>query len=215
MLIKHFIDEYMRGDKYGESDILNIYYDTPEFLLIRRSLESPVYKEKLRIRSYGVADGNSDVFVEIKKKYESVVYKRRIVHKESEIDGFLLGNGENSQIGKEIDYFVKHYEGIAPKMAISYRREAFYAKNDENFRLTFDRDILWRDYDLSLRCGIYGLPVLPKGKILMEIKTADAIPLWLTRFLSANAIYKTSFSKYGTAYLQFLKNTLQGDKKIA
>ncbi len=215
MLIKHFIDEYMRGDKYGESDILNIYYDTPEFLLIRRSLESPVYKEKLRIRSYGVADGNSDVFVEIKKKYESVVYKRRIVHKESEIDGLLLGNGENSQIGKEIDYFVKHYEGIAPKMAISYRREAFYAKNDENFRLTFDRDILWRDYDLSLCCGIYGLPVLPKGKILMEIKTADAIPLWLTRFLSANAIYKTSFSKYGTAYLQFLKNTLQGDKKIA
>ena len=100
-------------------------------------------------------------------------------------------------------------------MVISYRREAFYAKNDREFRITFDNDILWRNYDLSLKCGIYGKPVLPEEKILMEVKTASSFPLWLTRFLSANAIYKTSFSKYGTAYMQFLKETIQGEQKYA
>lgn len=213
--IKPIMNEFMCGDEYGESEILNIYYDTPNYLLIRRSLEKPVYKEKLRVRSYGIASKNSDVFVEIKKKYDSVVYKRRIVEKEGNIVKILSGKGNKTQIGKEIDYFISYYKNLSPKMVISYRREAFYAKNDREFRITFDNDILWRNYDLSLKCGIYGKPVLPEEKILMEVKTASSFPLWLTRFLSANAIYKTSFSKYGTAYMQFLKETIQGEQKYA
>lgn len=213
--IKPIMNEFMCGDEYGESEILNIYYDTPNYLLIRRSLEKPVYKEKLRVRSYGIASKNSDVFVEIKKKYGSVVYKRRIVEKEGNIVKILSGKGNKTQIGKEIDYFISYYKNLSPKMVISYRREAFYAKNDREFRITFDNDILWRNYDLSLKCGIYGKSVLPEEKILMEVKTASSFPLWLTRFLSANAIYKTSFSKYGTAYMQFLKETIQGEQKYA
>lgn len=213
--IRERMEEFMRADKYGESDILNIYYDTPDYRLVRRSLEKPIYKEKLRVRSYGVATKDSDVFVEIKKKYHSVVYKRRIVEKEGNLSSILSGDGGNTQIGKEIDYFIRLYHELSPKMVISYRREAFYAKNDGEFRMTFDRNILWRDYDLSLRRGIYGLPVLPDGIVLMEVKTSGAIPLWLTQFLSANAVYKTSFSKYGTAYLQFLQNTTQGEQNVA
>ncbi|MDE6059092.1 MAG: polyphosphate polymerase domain-containing protein [Clostridia bacterium] len=214
-LIKSEMERYMRGDKYGESDICNLYCDTPNFLLIRRSIEKPFYKEKLRIRSYGVAKKGGDVFMEIKKKYNSVVYKRRIVTDEEAAFGMLSGNATNeSQIGKEIAYFTKLYEELQPRMFISYRREAFYGKDDKDFRITFDRSILWRTHDLSLGSGIYGEPVLPEGKVLMEIKTAAAIPLWLVKILSENKIYKTSFSKYGTAYTLMLKNQ-KGEQKVA
>ena len=215
-LIKSGMADYMRGDKYGESDICNLYCDTPDFLLIRRSVEKPFYKEKLRIRSYGVAKKGGDVFVEIKKKYDSVVYKRRIATDENTALDMLEGKAEaDSQIGREIAYFTKLYKGIKPQMFISYRREAFYGKADKDFRITFDKSILWRTDGLSLKKGIYGQPVLDEDKILMEIKTAAAIPLWLTEILSKNRIYKTSFSKYGTAYSLMLKNKKQGEQKIA
>lgn len=215
-LIKKEMENYMRGDKYGESDICNLYCDTPEFLLVRRSIEKPFYKEKLRIRSYGVLENGGEVFVEIKKKFDSIVYKRRISTDEKTAKDLLAENTtENSQIGKEISYFTKLYSGIQPKMFISYRREAFYGKEDKNFRITFDKSILWRTEDLSLKNGIYGQPVLPDDKIVMEIKTATAIPLWLVKVLSKNKIYKTSFSKYGTAYALMLKNNKQGEQKVA
>ncbi len=205
----------MRSDSYADGDVVNVYFDTRDFLLIRRSIESPLYKEKLRIRCYGVAESDSDLFIELKKKYDSVVYKRRILVKQNQLERALSGHGGKTQIEKEIDYFIGHYKGISPKMVISYRREALCAEGDGNLRITFDRNILWRDYDLSLSSGIYGKPVLPEDKILLEVKTAYALPLWLTRFLSANSIYKTSFSKYGTAYLQYLDNLQKGEQKVA
>ena len=215
-LIKSEAACYVRGDKYGVSDVCNLYCDKPDFLLARRSIEKPFYKEKLRIRSYGVAADGSEVFTEIKKKYDSVVCKRRILTDESTALNLLTGRaGNDSQIGREITYFTKLYPGILPQMYISYRREAFYGKEDKDFRITFDRSILWRTDDLSLKSGIYGRPVLPEDVVLMEIKTAAAIPLWLVRILSDNRIYKTSFSKYGTAYALMLKDKKQGEQKVA
>lgn len=207
----------MVDDKYGKSDICNIYYDTPSYLLIRRSIEKPVYKEKLRVRSYGTATSESDVFIEIKKKYNSVVYKRRICAKEKAAEKYLASSEKNSasQVGKEIDYMFELYEGLSPRVFLSYRREAFYAADDSDFRVTFDTDILWRDYDLSLKSGIYGSPILDEGKVLLEVKSSVGIPLWLTAFLSENKIYKTSFSKYGNAYTDMLseKNSLKNSNK--
>lgn len=215
-LIKTELGKYMSGDKYGESDICNLYCDTPDFLLARRSIERPVYKEKLRIRSYGIAKKDADVFVEIKKKYNSVVYKRRIATDEKTAFNLLSQNTEaDSQIGREIAYFTKIYSGIQPKMFISYRREAFYENDDNDFRVTFDKSILWRTRDLSFNSGIYGSPVLPEDNVLMEIKTTTAIPLWLVEILSKNKIYKTSFSKYGTAYTLMMKEKKQGEQQVA
>lgn len=215
-LIRSEMDKYMCGDRYGESDICNLYCDTPDFLLVRRSIERPFYKEKLRIRSYGVAKEGGDVFVEIKKKYDSVVYKRRIVTDENTAVKIMTdGSIIDSQIGREICYFTKFYTGIRPQMFISYRREAFYGIDDNDFRITFDRNILWRTNDLSLGSGIYGRPVLPENKILMEVKAAAAFPLWLVKVLSGNKIYKTSFSKYGTAYTLMLKDKNKGEQKVA
>lgn len=137
LLIKSEMQHYMRGDKYGESDICNLYCDTPDFLLVRRSNEKPFYKEKLRIRSYGVTKKGSDVFVEIKKKYDSVVYKRRISTDEKTALKMLSKNAVAcGQIGKEIAYFTELYSGIKPQMFISYRREAFYGIADNEFRVT-------------------------------------------------------------------------------
>ena len=215
-LIKKEMAEYMKGDKYGESDICNLYCDTDSFVLARRSNDKPFYKEKLRIRSYGIAKDDSDVFVEIKKKYDSVVYKRRIATNEQTALDIVAGNTVvDSQIGREIAYFTKLYTGIRPQMYITYRREAFFGREDKEFRMTFDRSILWRTHDLSLKSGIYGQPVIPEDTVLLEVKTAAAIPLWLVKILSANKIYKTSFSKYGTAYTLMPKNTQQGEQKVA
>lgn len=226
------MDGYMIADEHGRSTVCSLYYDTPRHLLIRRSLEHPVYKEKLRLRSYGVAKPSDTVFVELKKKFCSVVYKRRIAMTYDRALSYLAGNGQiadsqiaesqitdsqiaesqmadsqivesqiaESQIASEINYALKIYENLAPAVLLSYEREAFYARNNHEFRVTFDRNILWRDYDLSLDKGIYGTPILEDQKVLMEVKTDGAIPGWMVDFLTANKLYKTSFSKYGTAY---------------
>lgn len=63
------IAPYIKMDFYGKYTICNLYYDTPDWRLIRASLEKPVYKEKLRVRSYGVPAPDGKVFAELKKKY--------------------------------------------------------------------------------------------------------------------------------------------------
>ncbi|MBE6650468.1 MAG: polyphosphate polymerase domain-containing protein [Ruminococcaceae bacterium] len=196
----------MRGklvpDKWGKSTVVSLYYDTPSYALIRRSVEKPIYKEKLRLRSYGRAESDSTVFLEIKKKYKSVVYKRRISLACSEAEAYMNG-GEiehKTQISHEIDSFKRIYSPLVPAVYVSSEREAFYGDGD--FRITFDRNILCRDTDLTLKSDSYGTAILPEGKILMEIKTGRAIPLELSKILTENKIYRTSFSKYGTFYIK-------------
>lgn len=203
-IIQNVMKGHMTIDEYGKSIIYNIYFDTPDNLLARRSIEKPVYKEKLRLRSYGVAKKDSITYIELKKKYESVVYKRRVATTYESAINYLI-NGErpeDTQILRETDYFLKLYEGIKPAQVISYERCAYYDNSGTDFRVTFDTNILARDYDLSLIKEPYGEPVLDEEKILMEIKTGMAIPLWMCEVLSKNRIYKTTFSKYGTAYIK-------------
>ena len=174
----------------------NLYFDTPDFLLIRRSIEKPIYKEKLRLRSYGKATPEKEVFPELKKKYKGIVYKRRLEMTESKAMACLLGklSFPDTQIGREISYCFERYKNLAPRVFLSYEREAFYAKDSGDFRMTFDKNILWRDYDLSLCSGIYGTPILDSDQILLEVKTSGAIPLWLTSWLSENIfIFRNRF----------------------
>ena len=197
------MEPYMALDKYGRSSIRNIYFDTDTYRLIRNSIDKPAYKEKLRIRSYGRASETGTVFVELKKKYNHVVYKRRISLPEAEAVGWVCSRAPCSrqkQIQREIDYFIDFYETLHPAVFLSYEREAFYAKDGSDFRVTFDDTILCRENNLSLCSEAYGAALLPKGSVLMEIKCSGGIPLWMVRALSKEHIYKTSFSKYGTAY---------------
>lgn len=201
--VLHAMSAHMALDKYGRTTIRNIYFDTENYQLIRHSIDRPVYKEKLRIRSYSQAQPDSTVFVELKKKFDDIVYKRRLALPEADAVNWLCGGTytpPDSQISREIDYFLQFYRCLRPTMFLSYEREAYYAKDGSDFRVTFDDTILCRQEDISLQAPAYGTPLLPEGLTLMEIKCAGGIPLWMTHALSENRIFKASFSKYGNAY---------------
>lgn len=197
----------MVPDRFAESTISNIYYDTPDFRLIRRSLDRPAYKEKLRLRTYRTPGADTEAFVEIKKKYDHIVYKRRIAMTYSEAQAYLDGGAapEQSQISREIDWFLHFYKGIQPAMCICYDRLALFDKYQPELRVTFDSGIRWRMDDLDLSSGSAGEQLLPHDTCLMEIKIPGTTPLWLARVLSENAIFPTHFSKYGAAYQTMLR----------
>lgn len=197
------MEPYMRLDNYGRTTIRNIYFDTDNYRLIRRSLEKPVYKEKLRIRSYQLAGPEDPVFLELKKKYKAVVYKRRLTLPEAQaMSSFRDGTPLpiHSQIGDEIEYFRSYYGTLRPTVFLSYEREAYYDLDGGDFRVTFDENILYRPQDFSLGSRIYGVPLLEEGWTLMELKTSGGLPLWMSHTLCEQKLYKTSFSKYGAAY---------------
>lgn len=203
---------FMEPDAFAHATIRNIYFDTDTYRLIRRSIEKPAYKEKLRLRSYSRAEADSPVFVELKKKYDEIVYKRRLAMPEAEAMDWLCGrrDGVDSQIGREIDYLLTYYKTIRPAVFLSYERDAYRSVSDDGFRVTFDENVLARREELALSSDLWGTPLLPEGKVLMELKCSGGIPLWMTRALTERSIFKTSFSKYGTAYETLIYPTIQG-----
>ena len=208
-LLLRVMEPHMAIDRYGRTSIRNIYYDTDSFRLIRASIEKPVYKEKLRVRSYGEAGAEDTVFVELKKKYQSVVYKRRLTLPFREATAALAPHAPfplDTQIAREIRYFRDFYETLHPAVFLSYEREAFYARDGGDFRVTFDDSIRYRTDRLTLCEGTDGTPIVDDGLVLMELKAPGAIPLWMTRALTHENIFRTSFSKYGRAYMDMMKN---------
>lgn len=217
--------DYMIADSHNAEgkfySISNIYYDTADNELIRKSIERPVYKEKLRMRSYGVPGIEDKVFVEIKKKYKGIVNKRRTsIQLKAAYDYFdrdicpnLCEPHMNQQVFKEIDYF-KNFYHLVPKVYISYDRKAFFEKNDGDFRLTFDTNIKTRRNDLRLEAGSYGDDLLDEGKFLMEVKIMNAAPLWFTKIMTDLKIYPASFSKYGTEYKKYMNNKIIKGEQI-
>lgn len=201
--LKNYLTYNAVPDEYGKSRVCSLYYDTPDNRLIRASLDKPVYKEKLRLRSYGVPTADKPCFLELKKKYKGVVFKRRISAPYRDITDYMAGESsgiESSQILREIDYFKRFYGELKPAADIFYDREAFYDRTDSGVRLTFDSNILARGRDLELENGIYGGRVIENGLYILEVKTAGAMPMWIAEMLNEFKIYPTSFSKYGTAY---------------
>ena len=203
--VRRGMTAHMKPDAHPRYTICNIYYDTENYDLIRASLEKPVYKEKLRLRSYGVPGTQSPVFVELKKKFDGVVYKRRVTMEAGDALRYLQGkqNGDGSQIGREIDWFLRLYRS-EPKVMIAYDREAWAAADGGELRITFDTALRARANDVDLRLGDHGVPLLDEGLVLMEIKIPGTAPLWLAKLLSENRVFPTSFSKYGTYYKEFV-----------
>lgn len=216
MLLKKIMIEHMKPDQYFKSSIRNLYYDTPNYLLIRRSIEKPEYKEKIRIRCYQTINSEDFVFIELKKKYKSTVFKRRTTIKYN--DALKLMNKEevplNNQVEKEIKYFIDYYQNLKPSIFLSYERESYINKEEEYLRITIDKEIIFREYDLDLTKEVYGENILPNNKELVEIKTNFGYPSWLVNFLSENKLYKQSFSKYGNVYQKILnKNKIEKEKE--
>ncbi len=211
--------ELLTPDRYGDYTICNLYLDTDDFYFIQRSLDKPKYKEKLRLRSYGNADGEQQVFLEIKKKYRGIVYKRRITLPYTEAMDYLLHGVKppsvdspiTEQIFAEIDFLMKRYKPT-PKVYLAYDRLAFYSKKYPQLRVTLDNGIRsrWEDITLSRDSGVDFLDTGVNDYRLMEIKSDGAIPIELTQILSQLKIYPTSFSKYGNIYI----NAVRSGKEI-
>ena len=193
----------MALDKYGECTICNIYFDTPDFDLIRNSIEKPIYKEKLRLRTYGVpTNGDHKAFVEIKKKFDGIVYKRRAEMTLKEAEDYLY-NGIHpdidTQIIRELDWFLKT-NPVQPAVYLAYDRRAYAGIQEPEFRLTLDRNIRARQKQLHLADGSVGERVIPEDMTLMEIKIPGAMPFWMSRILSDMGVFPVSISKYGEYY---------------
>lgn len=217
-LLLAIISRYMHPDDYGETVICSLYCDTPDYLLIRRSLDKPIYKEKLRIRCYGVPKENSTAFIEIKKKFKKIVYKRRLDTTYAEAVNYIkTGSLEvEGQIKNELDWFRQSYNGLAPTVALFYTRTAYIDNEGSELRITLDKDLMWRKNELDLTLGAYGEPLLEKDEYLMEIKIPGAMPIWLANTLSELEIFPISYSKYGNAFRSFLKEiSLFGGNKNA
>lgn len=208
--LRILMDRYMVPDEWGPSTVCNVYYDTPSRLLVRRSAEHPDYKEKIRVRSYGIRKPDDPVFVELKKKFDGVVYKRRCTMTTERAAALLAGKGDpQSQIEREIDFTCRRYGGLEPAFFIAYDREAFYAADDHEFRMTFDRRVRSRQHDLRLDVSDEAEQYLDDDLILLEVKAGGAVPLWLVEFLSGEGLYKVSFSKVGMAWQRQLKTELE------
>lgn len=195
------IKSYMKIDKYGLTSIASIYYDTPDYRLITRSIEKPKFKEKLRLRSYGLADESTPTFLEIKRKSEGIVYKRRITLLEEEAE-YLIDNNETvrkDQISRELQAFLENYKVLEPKYLIIYDRNAYYQEGTD-LRITIDMNPRYRTTDLNLHTSMEGEPLLEEGGALLEVKVQNSVPLWLSKILAEGKIYQTSFSKVGAAH---------------
>ena len=201
------IGAYLEPDGFARSTVLSLYLDTPDRRIIRSSIEAADYKEKLRLRSYGTAGADSTVFLELKKKFGGVVYKRRAAMTLAEAERYLRMGIKpcESQIMAEIDWAMRLYGRPKGAVLIACEREAWFAGTHPDLRLTFDRNIRYRENELRLDRGSAGIRLLPGDTVLLEIKTAGAMPLWLADALDAEGILPGSFSKYGEAYLRTLE----------
>ncbi|CAM3548060.1 polyphosphate polymerase domain-containing protein [Marinicrinis lubricantis] len=216
--------EYMEPDSHNKKhafySISNIYFDTVHHTLIRNSISKPKYKEKLRIRAYGIPNLDTRVYLELKKKVFGLVNKRRTSLKLSEAYEFVrtgippeMKDDMNKQVIQEIEYFLRRYE-LHPMVYLAYERRALFCKNNRDLRITFDSNIRSRRYDVRLENGDHGELLLEPGQWLMEVKAEKTVPVWLAKLLSEHQMYRTSFSKYGNEYKKLRANRMMSKESM-
>lgn len=212
------IGKYIEPDKYFASTICSLYFDTPTQDLIIQSISKPVYKQKIRLRSYDVPSLNSDVFLEAKIKFRGIVSKRRFKIKLSDFYSYYkalssargqptLYSADSPQIAKELDYLF-HFYKLQPNWIVCYDRKSYCGCDNPHLRITFDENLRSRRNKLRLEAGDDGKNFFPDQTCVMEIKALDAMPLWLTHTLSELKIYPASFTKYGNIYKQSKKGII-------
>lgn len=224
--IRNFLTRYMNLDEYNQGDqfysIANIYYDTLDHNIIRQSVAKPKYKEKLRLRAYGVPELGDKVYLEIKKKYKGIVYKRRVTMKLREAYPFIETHEipeENSQkfvrsqVFRELKHTLDFYNPV-PMIYLAYDRIAYFGKPEQeggpgrDLRISFDFNVRTRRDNTGLEIGDHGEPLLPNGEVIMEVKAGRPIPQWLLDYFAEHNMRRGSFSKYGQEYKRFLKRQI-------
>ena len=195
------INNKLVKDKYFSERIYNIYFDNDEYEFMTKSLDKPLYKEKVRLRSYETKDKNSNVFLEIKKKFQGHGNKRRVVINYNEakdyIDNKIIPN-TNKQIMGELDYTFKK-NNLKPKISLTYDRLSYAFKEDESYRVTFDTNIRYSNKKVDL-VDLDDEYCLFNDGYIMEVKTLKGYPSWFIKALNELKLYPVSYSKVGEAY---------------
>lgn len=202
--LQTILDEKFFPDKFFFSKIYNLYFDNDNFDSIITSIEKPKYKTKVRLRSYGEATKDDYIYLEMKKKYQGTVYKRRINITLKDFEAYQKDNyfpKQNKQIMQEIDYQIK-YQNLKPKIFVAYDRLSYYSKEDDNFRITFDYNLRSRFKNLKLKDSKENKFYFKKNTYIMEVKCLASLPLWFTKELNKLKIYPVSFSKVGNIYIK-------------
>lgn len=204
-LLQDIIKSKFKKDKYYKSKIYNLYFDNSSNDMIINSIENPLYKEKIRVRSYNEVKNKDDiVYLEMKQKYKSIVYKRRVMMTLFEYNKYIRSgkvSKKDGQIMKEIDYYIKYYKAN-PYVYVAYDRLSYYAIDDINFRITFDNNLRYRFDDLGLYDSKLDKKYFDNDMYIMEVKSMNSLPLWFVEVLSLNKIYPQSFSKVGNIYVK-------------
>lgn len=203
-LLINKMKDFLVKDKYFKETIYNIYFDSDDYILINRSLDKPIYKEKIRMRSYDKTNDSTNIFLEIKKKYIKNSNKRRVVISYKDYLDYInygIIPKCDKQIMNEIDYCFKRYK-LKPKIKILYDRLAYCLKGDDTFRITFDTNIRYSNDNMDFNNDDN---ILFMSDYIMEIKTFSGIPLWLNKILNNLDIYPTSYSKVGKIYEEGFK----------
>jgi hypothetical protein len=206
--LRDVFSDYIEPDVYSEYILQNLYFDTPAWDVIRASIEKPRFKEKMRLRCYETPGTETSVFLELKKKYNGIVYKRRAAFPLETLSGQTVREAvadEDSQIAQELKYYLNRYT-VNEKVYISHKRLAFNGIEDMELRLTFDMDLRFRLDGLDFSHPGEGKRIIPDSQVIMEIKTPGGMPLWMVRILNENEIFPASFSKYGRCYTGHILN---------
>ncbi len=218
------VSEFMNPDSYNLNgipyDICNIYFDNGNRDVTRHSVSKPFFKEKLRLRCYGIPTEDSKVFFELKKKTAKIGTKRRAVLSLNDYyrflsEGYVDPSSQyiNKRVLAEIANFIDTYSA-EPSVYLSYKRIAFFGKEDPNLRLTFDTEIRTRNYDLRPELGIYGELLLPKDKTIAEIKFSGAAPMWFAALMSKHGLEFSPYSKIGKEYELKILNKNNSEETI-
>lgn len=195
------INNYVKPSDFFFQRIHNVYYDNDYYGVISRSKNSSEFKEKLRIRTYEMPSGFvKDAYVELKKKFKGITYKRRIKLKLNIVEEMFEKNDlfpvmPDGQIKQEVVYFQQKTKCF-PKVYISYNRHAYVCSDGSDMRITFDSDIFTREKNLSLKTNEEDILFGHEELVIMEVKVNGSMPIWFTNVLNKYSICPTSYSKY-------------------
>lgn len=219
--IKYIIDEKTVGElrkcllannmrkQIHDSDlVVSAYCDTDDFASIRKCIDDPKHKEKIRIRSYGPIGDDDLAYLEIKRKENGLLTKRRVKVRYGDIPGILSGSQKmQGEFGDELDDFLSRYPNSEPRIRISYERESYKAEDESSdLRVTLDHDIRYKVGKGIRLDGSDGTCLMSPRRYIIEIKTLGETPKWLDMFFKSRSLKPRSYSKYAKAYTKAVRN---------
>lgn len=218
------IDEYAAGREKKEYTVRSIYFDSGKLDDYRDKLAGIKIRKKLRIRGYNELNGNSMVFLEVKRKYENNISKNRapLLYNDlpellltADFERFLLKKKKYLDVQNDANKFFYSLisKNYIPVVLVVYEREAFFYKYDSTLRITFDKNL--RSKPLPSLTELYdddNLKPSMRDNFILEIKFFNGYPTWLQSIVSKFNLQRRAISKYTisvdnhTELLKFINN---------